>query len=222
MSVKSIKELAKEYATTSGNGRQKIVNEVIPEHDLEDLQTAVKGYYGKKVASEHKDRKFLAKLVAWAVVESSNLLDKDAMVALDRHRKTHLEKGPDLDVGKVDKESGATKGKEKAMKTISKKGKTTETATETATGKSTKTKTKKTPTYAFTSGKYVIAKDAPTVGGGNKIVVDLFKKPITFDEAVKQVEKLLAAKKLKLVGIAPNMVNVIMANQIRRNVLRKV
>ena len=212
---RSIKELAKEYATISGSGRQKIVNEEIQEHDLEDLQSTVKSYYGKKVATEHKDRKFLAKLVAWAVVESSNLLDKEAMTVLDHHRKTHLEKGPDLDVGNDEKESGKTnKEKEKAMKTVSKKGKTEKaTAGKTETKKVNK---KKTPTFAFTSGKYVIAK------GGSFLFVDLFKKPITFDEAVKQTEKLLASKKLKLVGIAPNMVNTIMTNQLRRKVLKKV
>ena len=217
---RSIKELAKEYATISGVGRQKIVNEEIQEHDLEDLQSTVKSYYGKKVATEHKDRKFLAKLVAWAVVETSSLLDKEAMAVLDRHRKTHLEKGPDLDAGKEEQSGKTKKEKEKAMKTVSKKGKTEKsTADKTKTKKDSK---KKTPTFAFTSGKYVIAKDAPSVGGGNKIVVDLFKKPISFDEAVKSVEKLLASKKLKLVGIAPNMVNTIMTNQLRRKVLRKV
>ena len=217
---RSIKELAKEYATISGSGRQKIVNEEIQEHDLEDLQSTVRSYYGKKVATEHKDKKFLAKLVAWAVVETSSLLDKEAMAVLDRHRKTHLEKGPDLDAGKED-ESGKTSKKEKAMKTVSKKGKK-DKATAGKTETTTTAKKKKTPTFAFTSGKYVIAKDAPSVGGGNKIVVDLFKKPISFDEAVKQVEKLLASKKLKLVGIAPNMVNTIMTNQLRRKVLKKV
>ncbi len=217
---RSIKELAKEYATISGSGRQKIVNEEIQEHDLEDLQSTVRSYYGKKVATEHKDKKFLAKLVAWAVVETSSLLDKEAMAVLDRHRKTHLEKGPDLDAGKED-ESGKTSKKEKAMKTVSKKGKK-DKATAGKTETTTTAKKKKTPTFAFTSGKYVIAKDAPSVGGGNKIVVDLFKKPISFDEAVKSVEKLLASKKLKLVGIAPNMVNTIMTNQLRRKVLKKV
>ena len=219
---RSIKELAKEYATISGSGRQKIVNEEIQEHDLEDLQSTVRSYYGKKVATEHKDKKFLAKLVAWAVVETSSLLDKEAMAVLDRHRKTHLEKGPDLDAGKEQELGKTKKEKEKAMKTVSKKGKTekgTESKKVTETKKASK---KKTPTFAFTSGKYVIAKDAPSVGGGNKIVVDLFKKPISFDEAVKQVEKLLASKKLKLAGNPEWLVNVIMTNQIRRKVLKKV
>ncbi|KKK67079.1 hypothetical protein LCGC14_2957670, partial [marine sediment metagenome] len=50
--------------------------------------------------------------------------------ALDRHRKTHLEKGPDLDVGKEDETSGVTgKRKGKAMKTVSKKDKTADKKT---------------------------------------------------------------------------------------------
>lgn len=202
METRSIKVLAKDYADTSGSGRQKIVNEEIPEHDLDDLQAAVKGYYGKKVAIEHKDKKFLSKLVSWAVVESSKMLDKDAMMALDRHRKTHLEKGPDLDVGKVDEESGKTKDKEKGMKTVSKKGKAA--PEKKAEKKVDKKKSTEGSVFNTRAGGPVFPDTILTLKGKNPLtgqrtqLGDLLKKGLKAKAFIESVQKLKTAKKVTI------------------------
>lgn len=86
-------ELINEYRNPSK--RWRVIQYDLKGMRMKMLRKMVHYFYAKhKVPERHNDRMFMFKLVAWAIIERSKVLEDYQINALLRHRKALLEKGP--------------------------------------------------------------------------------------------------------------------------------
>ena len=133
-----LSELVKQYREGGAYQRNKLISKTLTGFKFKLLRRMVKraylhyAYFSSIAFHDHRDSAYFKKLLGWAIVERSGVLDEERRAALERHRRTHLEKGPDknadpdtsiLDLGiKADKEdSMKTKKKNKVSVTNTEK-----------------------------------------------------------------------------------------------------
>ena len=94
------KELVAEYRDGSSARRSEIVANTLAGLKMQHMRNLVRRAYRDTdlmvVMDGHSDFAYLRKLLGWAVVERSGVLDDEHLQILIRHRAAHITKGPNL------------------------------------------------------------------------------------------------------------------------------
>ena len=226
------------YRKATPYGRMLILENTLKLLKPSKMRKIVSYFYGDKVPVDHGDWHYLYKLLAFAVIEESNVLtEKDQLDALYRHRKALLERGPNTadngrsvvsrksahkkvrkmhlvvkeeDMADMETVKDEQEEKEEKAKPAKKKAAAKPVAKKAA--KEKKEKPAKVKMLSLGGKKFepdAKFKWAPNAENSPKrrkkgkggFLSELFKRPVTFDDAIEEAKEAFVSNTIKGWGV---------------------